>query len=696
MEILDLRTILISYIFGNLICAVVLFFLWQQNRSRYTGLQYWMGSFVFNFFGMVLLASRGILPDFFSMLIGTTFMVLGTFSLYIGVDQFLRKSTIPFHLFAILGIFILVQSYFIYVQPSLLIRNILFSAVLVLFSIQFAWLLFWKVDPEIRKTARNLGFVTTLFGVLAIIRIVSNILVPPGNDLLHSSGYEALLYLSFQMLYVVLTISLFTLVNRRLFFDLEKDISERKKTEEALQLSQEKYSKAFKASPNAILITRIDDGQILELNDVFMEITGYSREEALGKTTLSLGLWLDPDERKKFTQIMREDSRVRNLQIKVRGKTGRVMDTELSSEFIKLGNEDCMLTVIADVSERKRMDDILHLRLKMWDYSLSHTALEVMQKSLDEIETLTGSLIGFYHLVEEDNNSLTLQVWSTRTSREFCKAEGSGMHYSIDQAGVWVDCIRERKPVIHNDYVTLANKKGLPDGHAVVTRELVVPIFQDGKIVSILGIGNKATNYDNRDVEFVEYVANLIWSIVSQKRADEKILKLNEKLEILAMSDELTSLPNRRSFFIRGNEEINRSRRYKIPLSLIILDIDKFKNINDSFGHDTGDLALQCIAKTLKEQCRDVDLPARLGGEEFGILLPNTKLEEAVIMADRVRKAIEDLPCLMQEKTITMTASFGVASMESDMKNLDALFHNADTAMYQAKNSGRNRVVLYE
>ncbi len=342
-----------------------------------------------------------------------------------------------------------------------------------------------------------------------------------------------------------------------------------------------------------------------------------------------------------------------------------------------------MLSNIRDISERHRMEDILHLQLELWDFSTSHTALEVMQKALDEIEELTGSKISFYHLVEEDKNSLTLQAWSTRTRNEFCKAESGGMHYSIDKASVWVDCIKERKAVIHNDYASLPNRKGLPDGHATVVRELVVPILHEDQIVSILGIGNKTSDYDKQDVELVEYIGSLVWTIVSQKRADEKIQKLNGQLEKLAMTDELTGLPNRRQFFIRGMEEINRRRRYRPPLSMIMIDIDKFKNINDSYGHDMGDHALHCIAKTLGEQIREVDMPARLGGEEFGVLLPNTRLEDAVILAERIRKAIEDLHCLKEDETISLTASLGVAAFLREMKSLDELVHNADTAMYR-------------
>ncbi|MBV5331937.1 GAF domain-containing protein, partial [bacterium] len=105
--------------------------------------------------------------------------------------------------------------------------------------------------------------------------------------------------------------------------------------------------------------------------------------------------------------------------------------------------------------------------------------------------------------VEPDQKTLSLQAWSTRTLEEFCKAEGKGLHYNVDKAGVWADCIKQGKPVIHNDYASLTERKGLPPGHTEVTRELVVPVFRGRKIVSILGVGNKSTDYTEKDVESV-------------------------------------------------------------------------------------------------------------------------------------------------------------------------------------------------
>lgn len=697
MPILDLPTILITYLCGNLVCAVVLVYLWTQNRGRYSGIGYWAASFVTNVFGIALLAGRGVLPNFFSMLLGSVFLVAGTYLLCKGCEYFFHHQKTPPHIHVLLVIYLILQVYFIYIAPDFGIRNILFSAVLVIFSFQFAWLFFKQIPSETRRHTWMLGIVTSMFGVMAIIRIVLNIVIYPGIDPQHSAFYEAYLYLSFQLLYIILTISLFMQVNRRLMSDLEADIIKREETENALELSREKFAKAFQASPTAILITRISDGTIIEVNEGFSKIMGFSRDEVMNKTTKTINIWANPEDRNVLVREMREKSHLKNHQFDFRVKSGAIIRGEMSSEFIRLGDDDCMLSAVQDISERKHMEDILHLRLKLWEYSLTHSALDVMQMALDEIEKLTGSLISFYHLVDEDTNSLSLQAWSKKTLEEYCHAEGTGMHYSIDQAGVWVDCIRERKIIIHNDYSTLTNKRGLPDGHAPVIRELLVPIFQQDQIVSVLGVGNKPTDYDQKDADLVEYIAGLVWSIVAKKRADEKITQLNERLANLALTDELTGLPNRRAIFLRGAEEISRSKRYGSPLSMLMLDIDKFKNINDTYGHSKGDMALQCVARVLREQVREVDLPGRLGGEEFGILLPNTRMEEALIIAERIRKSVEALRCEKDEDTcITMTASLGVAGYTAEIKNLDDLFSRADAAMYKAKNNGRNRVEVLD
>jgi PAS domain S-box-containing protein len=167
------------------------------------------------------------------------------------------------------------------------------------------------------------------------------------------------------------------------------------------------------------------------------------------------------------------------------------------------------------------MNTLTLARQSLFEYAAVHTMDEFLSKALDEIGALVDSPIGFYHFVGSDQKSLSLQQWSTRTLNEFCQAKGKGLHYSIEQAGVWADCIREKKPVIHNDYHSLEHKKGMPEGHAMVVRELAAPVMREGKVVAILGVGNKPVDYTEKDAETLAFLADVTWEIVERMRAEE-------------------------------------------------------------------------------------------------------------------------------------------------------------------------------
>lgn len=183
-------------------------------------------------------------------------------------------------------------------------------------------------------------------------------------------------------------------------------------------------------------------------------------------------------------------------------------------------------------------------------------------------------------------------------------------------------------------------------------------------------------------------------SIASINRWQER----EEKVRYLSSTDVLTQVANRRHLMEQFEVELSRAQRDKTPLSVLMVDLDHFKSVNDNYGHQVGDVALQTSAGLLKEAIRNTDLLGRYGGEEFFIVLPGADLNAALLTAERCRSNIESADIRADEATLKLTASFGLATVTADKINesssqLDDLLKAADTALYKAKKEGRNRVI---
>lgn len=307
-------------------------------------------------------------------------------------------------------------------------------------------------------------------------------------------------------------------------------------------------------------------------------------------------------------------------------------------------------------------------------------------KNAGGLTVMTESPIGFYHFLETDQKTLSLQTWPTRTQREYCKAEGVGRHYNVDEAGIWAEAVHLRRPVIDNDYATQENKRGLPTGHAALLREMVVPVFRKGLIVAILDVGNKPTPYTEDDMQAVSLLADLAWDFAESKR-------LEAELVAMATTDFLTGLFNRPYFMSQMDNELARLKRVDISrAAVLMLDLDHFKRVNDSFGHATGDAVLKQFAGTLQGELRKIDTAGHLGGEEFAILLLDADLSAAETFAERLRTKIAETPIEHEGKIIAITASIGITVLHVDDATAETTLSRADAALYEAKTTGRNRV----
>ncbi|MBI3153375.1 MAG: GAF domain-containing protein, partial [Chloroflexi bacterium] len=316
-----------------------------------------------------------------------------------------------------------------------------------------------------------------------------------------------------------------------------RDITERKQAEQELVVREREYRTLLKNIPD--LIVRYDANlRRVYVNPAWERASGLSAAEVVNVHPADLPRVPNPIhkeylEKLQYVLTTGTAQSIEFTWVNANGTT-LFLDYVITPEYDRSGKISGVLSVGRDITERKRNEAINAARLHLIQFSLTHSLDELLEETLNEAEKLTGSLIGFYHFIDDNQKNLTLQDWSTRTKAEFCKAEGKGLHYAIDEAGVWADCVRERKAVVHNDYASLPNCKGLPEGHAVVLRELVVPVFRGEKISAILGVGNKPADYTGKDVETISHLADLAWEIAERKRAEEAQHRLNRELRAIS------------------------------------------------------------------------------------------------------------------------------------------------------------------
>ena len=316
--------------------------------------------------------------------------------------------------------------------------------------------------------------------------------------------------------------------------ELEMQNEELRRVQVELGASRTRYFDLYDLAPVGY-VTVAEAGQIMEANLTAAALLGTPRSHLAGRPFASFVFEEDEERYYLARKQLFESGEPQGFEVRMVKKDHTIFWAHLDvSCSLDPADKSVRRIVLNDISERKRFELILAARSRLLVLAQDCGITELLRVTLDEVEVLTGSTIGFYHFLEADQATLTLQAWSTHTERSMCRAEGAGRHYPVDEAGVRADCIRTRHAVIHNNYGALPNRKGLPPGHATVLRELVVPVQRDKRIVAILGVGNKATDYSEEDTQTVTSLADLAWGIVEIKLAQEALRVSEEKFRAIA------------------------------------------------------------------------------------------------------------------------------------------------------------------
>jgi PAS domain S-box-containing protein len=349
------------------ICTLLVLLSWLQNRRRYEGTHLWVLNFVCQTLGILLIALRGLTPDWLSIISGNALIIAGAVIMYAGLNRFLGMNVSQRWNCILLAVFILVQIFFTYMRPHVEVRILNFGAALAIISFQGMWLMFFRTDAALRGVALGVGVAFAGYFLISMGRIVDSLGASFfGQDFFELGTFEALAMVSYTLMTVLLTYTLSLILNRRLLNEM--------KTEE------EKFSKAFQSSPYAIIFTRASDGKIIEANEGFLKLFGYTRAEIVDKTMLNLNIWRHEGDRRATVEELLKNGSVREWEFNFMKKSGDMVCGLFSSDVLVVNNEPSMLSSIIDITERKR------------NQVEREELIGELQKALLDVKTLSGML----------------------------------------------------------------------------------------------------------------------------------------------------------------------------------------------------------------------------------------------------------------------------------------------------------------
>ncbi len=504
MEI-DIKTITLFYFIANAMNNGLLYIIWRMYRKHFRGLSFLFADMCFQTLGSFFLLLRGPLPDIISIAFTNLFSVFGLICLLIGLELFFDQYKPRIYNYILFAAYMGLIAYFTVFQNSLFARNIILSGCIVLFNGQGSLFLFRELKKESRRFARFTASILLVYCLFSIGRIIALILLPqPGNDFFDSGIVNSIAMIAYSTLNIMVAAGLIIMVSQCVLNEV--------------QTEKDKYNKAFNSSPYAMLLTKALDGIIFEVNESFVQLTGYRPEEVIGKTTLEVGLWVDPEDRREFVRdLMSGDVREKEARFRVKGDF--YITCLISATIISILGDECILTSIIDISEMNQ---------------------------------------------------------------------------------------------------------------------------------------------------------------------------IRKKLEIMALHDTLTGLPNRQLYYDRADIAFANARREKSSVAVVSLDIDRLKSINDQWGHAAGDYVLMSVSERLFNLLRKGDTVSRFGGDEFLILLEGVLRKEDIHCV--VKKMIDSVaePIVFEGNSMIVSASVGIAIYPNDDSKIEELIRKSDEAMYYVKEHGRN------
>jgi PAS domain S-box-containing protein len=341
MTIFDIRTLLLLNFALNVVNAITISMLWRRFRGRFAGIAFWVADMWLQVVAIGLILLRGVAPEFITIVLANTFILTGFLLLLIGQERFVARPGRQIHNVLLVGLYFVLATSDSVLQPNMTQREIIMDIVIAVIGIQGAWLLLHKVEAGLRKVTRFTGLAFGAYAAVALLQMILLLLAPfQTGDFFRSGPISELAVTLYIMLSIAMTFSLVMMVNQRLLFQV--------------QAQEEKFATAFHSSPYAVTLTRLADGQILEVNRGFSAITGFTSQEVVGRTMPDLNIWENQAERADFMAELNRSGRAPEQERSMRRKSGELFTGLLSAEVILIDDQPHVLASMSDITARKR------------------------------------------------------------------------------------------------------------------------------------------------------------------------------------------------------------------------------------------------------------------------------------------------------------------------------------------------------
>jgi diguanylate cyclase (GGDEF)-like protein/PAS domain S-box-containing protein len=777
MPNIDLHFIVLLVGVMGLLMSVIIFFLRRSLPPSIDGLREWAAAPAIVLISMVLLAMRGAIPDYLSILCGNLLLLVGCLLFHVGTQRFFgvatEKSLRTWLIVLILSVPAIAWCSLI--KPDYAVRLRLMAVLMFLIFASLTIMVHKR--GGIAFPGRFTAVVLFVQSMVIFLRFAATFFWPSGTGLFEPFVYQTIYIASFTFTMLLLTVGTVLLATERMRVEFEAIINEARKAQEALLESEVRFRTILQTIPSVAVQGYAQDGTTRYWNTASERLYGYRAEEAIGRNLLET--IIPPEMRSGVREAMRQmfasGQPIPAGELSLMRKDGSRVDVFSSHAHVHVpGQAPEMFCLDIDLTERKRLEEALRFTrtsveaasdaifwitsdARIVDVnaaacrSLCYTRAELLTLSVADVDLYYDQSVWPGHFAElREKGTITLEsVQRGKDGRQFpvevvanyvsfgdqerdcafvrdiskrkqAETELKITHERLELAisggdlGFWDWQITNGEVLYSERWYSMLgySKEELnpmldgwvnlihPDDENAVKASLDTHLkgktqayecehrvrHKNGHWIWLHDRG-KVVEWDKEGVPV--RAVGTYFDITKRKMAELE-------LEKLAQVDSLTGLANRRHFMIQAEQELSRSVRYGGSMSLFMVDIDRFKDVNDTYGHQIGDLVLQRLGGVFLETLRDIDRVGRVGGEEFAVVLPQTDGAHAIEVAERLRQHVEASEVALDRGVpLHFTISVGVTTLADTRANIDTLLAQADQALYKAKHLGRNQVCVH-